>query len=83
MPINGEEVKINASPVTLPQGVAAKDHAEQLARSAYERYMRDCLMADNLIVLTGAGSSICDDNSGGLSMKGLLFGTVASMNAAM
>jgi hypothetical protein len=70
--INGEEVKINgASPATLPEGITAKDYAAQHTRSAYERYMRDCLMADNLIVLTGAGSSICDDNSGGLSMKGL------------
>lgn len=70
--VNGEEIKINgAVPATLPDGITPQAYAEQYARSAYERYLRDCLMADNLIVLTGAGSSIFDDNSGGLSMRGL------------
>lgn len=70
--VNGEEIKINgAVPATLPDGITPQAYAEQYARSAYERYLRDCLMADNLIVLTGAGSSIFDDNSGGLSMCGL------------
>lgn len=81
--INGEEIKINgASPATLPEGVTAKDYAAQYARSAYECFMRDCLMADNLIVLTGAGSSIFDDNSGGLSMKGLWAEAKKMLNGA-
>lgn len=70
--VDGEEIKINGvAPATLPEGVTPQAYAVQYARTAYERFLRDCLMADNLIVLTGAGSSIFDDNSGGLSMRGL------------
>lgn len=68
----GDVAKINgAAPATLPEGVNAVDYATQYARTSYERFLRDCLLADNLIVLTGAGSSIMPDDAGGLSMKDL------------
>lgn len=69
--IIGDDAKINGAAPTLPEGVGAVEYATQYARTSYERFLRDCLLADNLIVLTGAGSSITSDGVSGLSMKDL------------
>lgn len=69
--IANNEVKINGTSVSPSEGVTPQELALREARNAYERLLRDCLMAENLIILTGAGSSMGLGAVSGVSMKDL------------
>ena len=64
-------VKFNDVKQEIPEGDNAPEYALRQSRFAYERYLRDCLMAENLIILTGAGSSMGLGSISGVSMRDL------------